>query len=616
MTGFVCFYDRSDAEDAMEACCEVDSFGNGRRLMLRWGKNVIREKQRQVQHPPPKPQGEGGVMKQSDQTSIEAPRENEQRHHHNTSGLLQTDRTEESLNGRPRIQVEIPPNPRRARFISLVASFVAKDGTDLEQALLNDARNGAINHDMQFLTFRPQQNNKEHIFYKWRVYSYVQGDGDCRWRTKPFVMMSTAQGDCCLWVPPPMDLEAARQEAAALQRQKEEEEKRREERRRRQRCTGPQDRKAKQFQQQQRPLSQMELDEFHSLTRKKLCASREAIAAAMSFCFEKCAVAASQICQLLRELLVETARGVSVESRIARLFLLSDILFNSQQPGVRNAFYFRDAIEQWAPEVFASLGCDRLSSRVTHHRIQKAVSATLAAWTNWSVYNPNFLDELQAKFEGRSIEALVKKEDEDMEKTNNESKEQDTEVDVATQVASTEPVGDWKEVNDDLAHAVEEEEEEEAYSYESARKTGAVDTDKGHTNAVEDTAQFDDGFEEDAHERMLAKKSDVAVVDQFEDADGELLVQCDVTNAANNKKHALSDKRSEDIDKIDCIKLQPENDDDDVDGESLDDEELADDCDGEPLCDEEDSDAGGHRCTGHEAIRDNDDIGEEPMHPS
>ena len=39
-TGFVCFMHRADAEDAMDSLCEQDPLGTGRRMVLRWGKNV------------------------------------------------------------------------------------------------------------------------------------------------------------------------------------------------------------------------------------------------------------------------------------------------------------------------------------------------------------------------------------------------------------------------------------------------------------------------------------------------------------------------------------------------------------------------------------------------
>jgi hypothetical protein len=44
------------------------------------------------------------------------------------------------------------------------------------------------------------------------------------------------------------------------------------------------------------------------------------------------------------------------------------------------------------PAVFASLGQhgDASLSRMTRHKIQMSVRAVLAAWTNWSVFDPAF----------------------------------------------------------------------------------------------------------------------------------------------------------------------------------------------------------------------------------
>ena len=100
-------------------------------------------------------------------------------------------------------------------------------------------------------------------------------------------------------------------------------------------------------------LSAGEMKEFDTLFRQELTVAREAICRAMAFCFEKSG-AARQICDLLQELVLEKD-DVAVDTRIARLYLISDILFNSQQPGVRNAFLYRDAIERFAPKLFQSL---------------------------------------------------------------------------------------------------------------------------------------------------------------------------------------------------------------------------------------------------------------------
>merc|ERR1712232_1434084 len=103
--------------------------------------------------------------------------------------------------------------------------------------------------------------------------------------------------------------------------------------------------------------------------------------------------------------------NIHINKLISRLYLLSDVLFNSQQPGVRNAFLYRDAVELMAPDVFESLGkhgAGGTVGRMTMNKLATAVSCVLAAWTEWSVYNPAFMDELQARFEGRE---LVKEEE-------------------------------------------------------------------------------------------------------------------------------------------------------------------------------------------------------------
>jgi U2-associated protein SR140 len=116
-TGFVCFMNRQDAEDAMEACDETDPFRVGRRIMMRWGKNV-----KKVSNATMTPFA-------TKRTSNDAKRprfDNE-----GTTTFLQ-----ESLGGSDAIQVVIPKDPKRARFITTIASFVAKDGSLLEQRFI------------------------------------------------------------------------------------------------------------------------------------------------------------------------------------------------------------------------------------------------------------------------------------------------------------------------------------------------------------------------------------------------------------------------------------------------------------------------------------------------
>ena len=44
---------------------------------------------------------------------------------------------------------------------------------------------------------------------------------------------------------------------------------------------------------------------------------------------------------------------------------------------------------------------------MTKNKLRKAVSSVLGAWTNWSVYNSTFIDDLESKFEGREISSTI-----------------------------------------------------------------------------------------------------------------------------------------------------------------------------------------------------------------
>jgi U2-associated protein SR140 len=438
-TGFVCFMNRQDAEDAMEACDETDPFRVGRRIMMRWGKNV-----KKVSNATMTPFA-------TKRTSNDAKRprfDNE-----GTTAFLQ-----ESLGGSDAIQVVIPKDPKRARFITTIASFVAKDGSLLEQRLIAQEFQ---NPNFSFLTYNESMNSQQkedHLFYKWRVYAFCQGDGLQTWRMEPFQMFADNHRGR-FWIPPPVNRAAAMQEEQASVEREQRIRQQKAQRRRGRRneyLTGRQLEQARSYSggsaaDGSAQMTENELKDFRALTRDKLCASREAICNAMAYCFEKSG-AAKQIANLLRELLVDNGPpGVSVDTRIARLYLLSDVLYNSQQPGVRNAFLYRDAIERMAPDVFASLGKhgNGKIGRMTFMKLKTAVSSILSAWTNWSVYNPTFIDELEARFDGREVAPSAKSANDTAAKSSspppNDTDHPD-DAPVAETATVLKPRGDWKEV--------------------------------------------------------------------------------------------------------------------------------------------------------------------------
>ena len=573
-TGFVCFMNRTDAEDAMEACSEADPFNAGRRLMMRWGKNV----RKIAGGAPVVKKGTGGITDVVPLTTV----------HHKKSDL-ENYRAAAALEGalnfdsKSSIRVIPPSNKHRALFISTVASYVAKDGQQFEQLLLQrEIQNPAF----AFLTLPPRvadaTQKSEHIFFKWRVYSFCQGDSFHTWNSEPFKMF---EQHGCTWIPPPLDAEASRREEEEVKRKQEDLERQKQQRRfrssKRSFLTGRQMEQGRQGGLEGgAKLNVEELHDFDRLFRQELCGSRDSICQAMAFCYEKSA-AAKHISDLLRGLFMPISPETSVDTLIARLFLISDVVFNSQQPGVRNAFLYRSAIESMSPDAFKSMGnFARNNFRFTgRKRIISAITAVLGAWANWGVYDPVFLDELQARFEGKenTVSSINTKA---MDETTGEIEDQivvssaaDPDIDASI---ALKPKGEWTTIVEYPQDADDKNNIEGAGTNAAApqnldgkplAQTGGGDTVSNQHTRLESFAETgNSATDEDADGEPLD-----------EDADGESLEGSDCLEPLNNDA---------DGEQLDC-----EDDgvdaDDDADGEPLDEdageESVTGDPDGEPL---------------------------------
>jgi U2-associated protein SR140 len=564
-TGFVCFVNRADAEDAMEACAEADPFNVGRRLFMRWGKNV-----KNIVKP-----GTVGpsILQKKKRAPMKGPHNNNDTMAggvHSPAHALDAERAVRR-DDTATIRVVVPRDPRRAHFISTVASFVATDGSQLESMLMDREYN---NPDFDFLHYHPARGDdpewlriqQEHIFYKWRVYSFCQEDsGYHNWREQPFTMFAGG----CTWIPPPRDTQAALREQEEVRRREEaiarEKEQRRFHSAKRGFLTG------RQLENQKRNkkvdggsiLTAEDRRELDRLFRQQLCLSRGSICEAMAFCFEKSA-AAKIISSELKDMLSE--RGADVKTMVSRLYLLSDILFNSQQPGVRNAFLYRDAIQQMASDVFASLGLyagnESSLGRMSRGRLSTAVHSVLAAWTNWGVFDHVFLDELQARFEGREIVAeKISVEEPNTQETEEKVKENPSSRNQTTCVVSK-PRGDWT----DVTHDVRDNNRADKVSSERKKEP-------------EDTNEFDpDGIPLDEEEGE--GDPDGIPVDDSElthDAQGQDIPTSTAPHRLTMEMEAMRDENDPDGEPLEG---------DDPDGEPLDHadgEPLDGDCDGELL---------------------------------
>ena len=536
---------REDAEEAMEACSESDPFNVGRPLMMRWGKNVkklvkrgtgggiaiapIRRNQSvaSTNSADLQPESPLGYPQESPRRGSRLPRFIETRPDRTNVGQAAVYQRE--IHGEDAILVEIPPDRIRYHFISIVASFVARDGSNLERRVI-EAESG--NQQFNFLTLEnaSEKQRQENIFYRWRVYAFCQGDGFAAWRTDPFVMFHP---NGRYWIPPVLNAEAARLEVQdELEREdtiKQQKQERRRFTEKREFLTGRQMERARTERRKGSrrgptveggaKLTEEELKQFDLLVKKELSVSRETICSAMAFCFEKSG-AAKEIAVLLKLALIDDNPAVTVEMRIARLYLLSDVLFNSQQPGVRNAFLYRDAVEKMAPGIFARLGKHGGGNvgRMTMNKLRTAISSVLGAWTEWSVYNPTFLDELEARFEGREIELIPEGQKEEIEQAEEVKQEEEIPSDNA-EVIVDQPRGDWKEVSEDA----DDNYEQDASDGEPLDSDGVeIEDDDGESPAREDVTQNGDWH---------VKNAGVDGND-LDDADGEPVDGDDIDGAA------------------------------------------------------------------------------------
>jgi U2-associated protein SR140 len=519
---------REDAEEAMETCNETDPFNVGRHLMMRWGKNVKKTGEALKLTPMPKAAAESSMRNTNMQaTLIQDPDE-----------IFLEPAAQLSVDGLP-LMIRFDSKPQPIDVFNAVA--------------YNPEAHGANSIPVEL----PPDPNQDTMIRQ-RADDKVRDDA----------------------------IRKEQEERRYPIREKEYMTGRQLERARGGRRKG--DRKG--MSEGRAVMMDRELQEFDLLVRKKLTVSRDAICAAMAFCFENSA-SAREIADLLKTCLVDEA---SVDTKIARLYLLSDILFNSQQPGVKNAFMYRDAIEKMAGEVFASLGKtdarDGSIGRMTMNKLRMAMKSVLGAWTEWSVYNPSFLDELEARFDGREIKDESSKKEMEVKETTEEKDEKPAEpVEIIIKTSQ----GDWTEVNE--SDKKTNEKPNELQRLEIARSDNNLLSDKGEQakNTTEENTNLDgqlvsrlqyDGENNEGQEITAL----VGAPMDKEDLDGKPV-------AENNA----------DLKDLDGSPIEDPADVQDIDGEAI----ADDDVDGSPL---EDEDVDGESLDGNQ-LSEAFDVGKEEL---
>lgn len=241
---------------------------------------------------------------------------------------------------------------------------------------------------LEYFHFLQDKQSKYADYYRWRVYSLAQGDTLKSWRLEPYQMFTQGQK----WYPPCNPLESRKNEkrpsnfSSPLEGAN---------------TDSLTDRRRDSMASSgalvkgSRRLNKESREELENLLRN-LTRERSSIQNAMAFCLDHSEYAL-EISECLMESL--TIEKTPLDTKIARLYLISDILYNlssSQQP----AWSYRSALQRYLPDIFAHHNrvLRGLTGKLTIESLKGRVMAVLRIWEDWALYPPLFTKGLEACF--------------------------------------------------------------------------------------------------------------------------------------------------------------------------------------------------------------------------
>lgn len=258
------------------------------------------------------------------------------------------------------VKVVIPTERNLLMLIHHMIEFVIREGPMFEAMIMNRE----INNPMFRFLFENQ--SPAHIYYRWKLFSMLQGDIQYKWRTQEFRMFKGGS----IWRPPPMNPYTQGM---------------------------PEELVEPEIENRKGTLSPAQRDRLEDLIRN-ITPERLKVAEVMVFCIEH-SDAAEEICDVILESL--SSLNTAIHKKIARLYLISDILHNC---GVKisNASHYRRALESRLLEVFQHVhqAYQGFESRMKAEGFRVRVMQIFRAWEDWAVYPKDFLIRLQNAFIG------------------------------------------------------------------------------------------------------------------------------------------------------------------------------------------------------------------------
>ncbi|XP_034034438.1 U2 snRNP-associated SURP motif-containing protein isoform X2 [Thalassophryne amazonica] len=263
------------------------------------------------------------------------------------------------------VKVVIPTERNLLFLIHRMIEFVVREGPMFEAMIMNKEKN---NPDYKFLF---DNKSQDHVYYRWKLYSILHGESPTEWRTSDFRMFRGGS----IWRPPILNEYSQTEESTEVENSASQEE---------------EEVKKGQLKSEHR----QKLEEL----LKELTPRRDDIASAMLFCLQRADVAEEIVGHITESFsLLQTP----LQKKIARLYLVSDILHNSCAK-VAGASYYRKYFETNLSQIFADLhgAYNNIQARLQAEQFKQKVMSCFRAWEDWAIYPQRYLIHLQNIFLG------------------------------------------------------------------------------------------------------------------------------------------------------------------------------------------------------------------------
>uniref|UniRef100_A0AC34QMV4 U2 snRNP-associated SURP motif-containing protein n=1 Tax=Panagrolaimus sp. JU765 TaxID=591449 RepID=A0AC34QMV4_9BILA len=313
------------------------------------------------------------------------------------------------------VRVVIPTDRTLLKLIHRTIEYVVREGPQFEAAIMT--------REMKNPAFRFLYENCQpmHTYYRWKLFSILQGDDPYNWRTERFRMFDEGSW----WEPPPYDL--GKEMLPQLYYTAYKPKAKGSFHRKRQLAEADRERtEAEKAKRRRGALSDDDRDFLEQMLRN-LTPKRRHVGLAMCWCLRR-AKSAKEIVECIVEALM--IPETPLYKKLGRFYLLSDILANCEVIGPEIAHY-RQHIESKLELIFSEFNSvvKKIPTRVNQTQFRSRIASCIQMWSENTIYTRQDLIRLQNVFYGikdtnkRSDSPETRRNDSETEPSDSETEE-------------------------------------------------------------------------------------------------------------------------------------------------------------------------------------------------